>query len=80
VTGDRWEPRVERFVDSHYASIRGQVRLRNARRQLEMFVPDGPLQIVDVGGGAGTMSSVTEDLHVGRGSPAGSASHITDGG
>ena len=56
MTGDRWEPRVERFVDSHYSSIRGQVRLHTARRQLEMFVPDGPLEIVDVGGGAGTNS------------------------
>jgi SAM-dependent methyltransferase len=53
---DDWAPNVGKFVDSHYASVRGQVRLRNARRQLEMFVPEGPLEIVDVGGGAGTNS------------------------
>ena len=53
---DDWAPNVGKFVDSHYGSIRGRVRLHNARRQLELFLPDGPFEIVDVGGGAGTNS------------------------
>lgn len=43
---------AQRFV-AHYDSLRGAVRHALVSRQLDAHLPDGPLRVVDIGGGAG---------------------------
>ena len=53
---DAWAPLAERFVDKHYASLRGRVRTYVVDRHLRTHLPPAPATLVDVGGGAGTQS------------------------
>lgn len=53
---DPWANLVERFVDRHYGSIQGQVRIHVIDRQLAVHLDPPPAPIVDVGGGAGTQA------------------------
>ena len=54
--GDTWAPLADRFVDQHYASLRGRVRTHVIHEHLRRHLPPPPLRIVDVGGGAGNQS------------------------
>lgn len=53
---DPWTEVADRFVDEHYASVRGRVRTYVIDQHLEAHLPSPPASIVDVGGGAGTQS------------------------
>ena len=53
---DAWAPIAARFVDEHYGTLRGRVRTYVIDQQLAGHLPAPPLQIVDVGGGAGHQS------------------------
>jgi len=53
---DAWAPLAERFVDKHYASLRGRVRTYVIDRHLHAHLPPVPASLIDVGGGAGTQS------------------------
>jgi S-adenosylmethionine-dependent methyltransferase len=50
---DAWAPFAERFVDGHYGSLRGRVRTHVLHEHLRWHLPPPPVEIVDVGGGAG---------------------------
>ena len=43
---------ADRYVE-HYGSLRGQVRHRVVRTQLDRHLPSPPIEVVDLGGGAG---------------------------
>jgi len=47
---------VERFVDGHYATLRGRVRTYVIAAHLRDHLPRPPAALVDVGGGAGNQS------------------------
>ncbi len=53
---DAWMPIAARFVDGHYGTLRGLVRTYVIDQQLAGHLPAPPVQIVDVGGGAGHQS------------------------
>lgn len=53
---DPWAPLVERFVDRHYGSLRGQVRTYVIDRHLAAHLSPAPVAVLDVGGGAGNQS------------------------
>ncbi len=53
---DAWAPLVERFVDGHYGSLRGQVRTHVIQEHLRQHLGDPPQCVADVGGGAGNQS------------------------
>ena len=53
---DPWAPRAERFVDAHYATLRGRVRLYVIGSHLREHLPPPPARLVDVGGGGGNQS------------------------
>lgn len=53
---DEWAPLVERFVDQHYGSLRGRVRHHVIGEHLRQHLPAAPVNVVDVGGGAGNQS------------------------
>lgn len=53
---DPWTEVADRFVDEHYASVRGRIRTYVIDQHLEAHLPSPPASIVDVGGGAGTQS------------------------
>lgn len=53
---DPWAEVADRFVDEHYASVRGRVRTYVIDQHLEAHLPSPPASIVDVGSGAGTQS------------------------
>jgi S-adenosylmethionine-dependent methyltransferase len=53
---DPWAPRAERFVDAHYATLRGRVRLYVIGSHLREHLPRPPARLVDVGGGGGNQS------------------------
>ncbi|HEV2071270.1 MAG TPA: methyltransferase domain-containing protein [Acidimicrobiales bacterium] len=53
---DAWAPLADRFVNEHYGRLRGRVRTYVIDRHLAAHLPSPPLQIVDVGGGAGHQS------------------------
>jgi SAM-dependent methyltransferase len=53
---DAWAELAERFVDRHYASLRGRVRTHVIHQHLVAHLPPPPARIVDVGGGAGNQS------------------------
>jgi 2-polyprenyl-3-methyl-5-hydroxy-6-metoxy-1,4-benzoquinol methylase len=55
-TNDAWEALADRFVDGHYASLRGRVRTHVIHEHLRAALPSPPLDVVDVGGGAGNQS------------------------
>lgn len=53
---DDWAPLAERFVDHHYASLRGRVRTHVIHEHLRRHLGSAPQRVVDVGGGAGNQS------------------------
>jgi len=53
---DQWDALAEQFVERHYGSIRGQVRIYVIDRQLRAHLPPPPSALVDIGGGAGNQS------------------------
>ena len=53
---DEWDALGERFVDHHYASLRGRVRTHVIDEHLRAHLAPPPLHVVDVGGGAGHQS------------------------
>jgi SAM-dependent methyltransferase len=53
---DVWAGLAGRFVDDHYASLRGRVRTHVVHEHLRTHLARPPLRIVDVGGGAGDQS------------------------
>jgi SAM-dependent methyltransferase len=53
---DAWEGLADQFVDGHYGSLRGRVRAHVIHHHLRAHLAPPPLQIVDVGGGAGNQS------------------------
>jgi SAM-dependent methyltransferase len=55
-TNDAWEALADRFVDGHYASLRGRVRTHVIHEHLRAALPSPPLDVVDGGGGAGNQS------------------------
>jgi hypothetical protein len=48
--------RGDRFVDDHYGSLRGRIRVHVIHKHLQAHLDPPPLRIVDVGGGAGHQS------------------------
>ncbi len=54
--GDPWAPLAERFVEGHYGSLRGRVRTHVVHEHLRHHLPPPPVDIVDIGGGAGNQS------------------------
>ena len=55
-SSDEWDALGERFVDHHYASLRGRVRTHVIDEHLRSHLAPPPLHVVDVGGGAGHQS------------------------
>ena len=55
-SSDEWDALGERFVDHHYASLRGRVRTHVIDEHLRAHLAPPPLHVVDVGGGAGHQS------------------------
>ena len=53
---DPWAPLADRFVDGHYATLRGRVRTYVIDAHLRDHLPKPPCALVDVGGGAGNQS------------------------
>jgi 2-polyprenyl-3-methyl-5-hydroxy-6-metoxy-1,4-benzoquinol methylase len=53
---DAWKAHVDRFVDRHYASLRGRARTHVIAAHLNEHLPGPPAALVDVGGGAGNQS------------------------
>lgn len=53
---DTWAPLAEQFVDRHYSSLRGRVRTHVIHQHLRQHLAPPPLELVDVGGGAGDQS------------------------
>jgi S-adenosylmethionine-dependent methyltransferase len=53
---DVWDAAGERFVDGFYGSLRGRVRTHLVHEHLRAHLAPPPLEIVDVGGGAGHQS------------------------
>src|SRR5215471_709529 len=53
---DQWDALAEQFVERHYGSIRGQVRIYVIDRQLRAHLPPPPSALVDIGGGVGSQS------------------------
>ena len=56
MAGDIWAPLVGRFVDLHYGSLFGRVRLHVVGQHLRAHLPPPPATLADVGGGAGDQS------------------------
>lgn len=50
---DPWAPLAGRFVDDHYATLRGLVGTHVIHRHLRGHLPPPSADLVDVGGGAG---------------------------
>jgi SAM-dependent methyltransferase len=53
---DTWSSLAEQFVVRHYGSLRGRVRTHVIHQHLKAHLPPAPVEIVDVGGGAGHQS------------------------
>ncbi|MFQ5968449.1 MAG: class I SAM-dependent methyltransferase [Acidimicrobiia bacterium] len=53
---DDWAEIADTFVDKHYRSLHGRVRLYVIEQHLASHLPGPPAAIVDVGGGAGNQS------------------------
>ncbi len=53
---DPWAPLADAFVDGAYATVKGQVRTRVLHQQLLRHLPDRPVTVLDVGGGAAHQS------------------------
>jgi S-adenosylmethionine-dependent methyltransferase len=53
---DLWGAQVPRFIDQHYASMRGRVRTYVVDAHLRAHLPPPPAPVVDIGGGAGVQS------------------------
>ena len=58
MSDDTWADRAlaDRFADEAYASVKGYVRTYVMHRQLLEHLPPPPVQVLDVGGGAGHQS------------------------
>ena len=54
--GDGWSVLGDRFVNLHYASLRGQVRTHVIHQHLHAHLDRPPLPVVDIGGGGGNQS------------------------
>ncbi|MGH9054927.1 MAG: methyltransferase [Acidimicrobiales bacterium] len=53
---DAWEALAETFTEGAYATVTGKVRTFVLHKQLVAHLPDPPVSILDVGGGAGHQS------------------------
>ena len=53
---DAWASLADEFVDRAYESVKGQVRTYVLHHQLTRHIPDPPVSVLDVGGGAGHQS------------------------
>jgi S-adenosylmethionine-dependent methyltransferase len=53
---DVWDALGAKFVDDHYASLRGRVRTGVIAQHLREHLEPPPLRVIDVGGGAGNQS------------------------
>lgn len=56
MTEDAWAALVDPFVDGAYASVKGLVRTYVLHAQLLRHLPQPPVTVLDVGGGAGHQS------------------------
>lgn len=54
--GDRWESLADPLVDGAYATVKGRVRTFVMHQQLLAHLPNRPVTVLDVGGGAGHQS------------------------
>ena len=53
---DAWAGLADQFVDGAYASVKGRVRTYVVHHQLLEHLPEPPVRVLDVGGGAGHQS------------------------
>jgi SAM-dependent methyltransferase len=53
---DTWAGLADRFVDEAYASVKGYVRTYVLHQHLLEHLPEPPVTVLDVGGGAGNQS------------------------
>lgn len=56
MSDDAWSSLADAFVDEAYATVKGQVRTYVVHRQLVEQLPEPPVAVLDVGGGAGHQS------------------------
>jgi S-adenosylmethionine-dependent methyltransferase len=56
VSDDTWAGLVDKFADEAYASVKGYVRTYVMHQQLLEHLPEPPVPVLDVGGGAGHQS------------------------
>jgi S-adenosylmethionine-dependent methyltransferase len=56
VGDDIWAGLVDKFADEAYASVKGRVRTYVMHKQLLEHLPEPPVPVLDVGGGAGHQS------------------------
>jgi S-adenosylmethionine-dependent methyltransferase len=55
-SGDAWGALAEPFVEGAYATVKGRVRTFVIHQQLLRHLPEPPVSVLDVGGGAGHQS------------------------
>jgi SAM-dependent methyltransferase len=55
-TGDAWAALADQYVESLSGSVKGRVRVHVLHQHLRAHLPDPPVAVVDVGGGAGHQS------------------------
>jgi len=56
VSDDTWAALADKFADEAYASVKGYVRTYVLHQHLLEHLPEPPVQVLDVGGGAGHQS------------------------
>jgi S-adenosylmethionine-dependent methyltransferase len=56
VSDDTWAGLADKFADDAYASVKGYVRTYVMHQQLLEHLPEPPVPVLDVGGGAGHQS------------------------
>jgi S-adenosylmethionine-dependent methyltransferase len=56
VGDDSWADLADQFADEAYASVKGRVRTYVMHQQLLEHLPPPPMEVLDVGGGAGHQS------------------------
>jgi S-adenosylmethionine-dependent methyltransferase len=56
VSDDTWAGLADKFADDAYASVKGYVRTYVLHQQLLEHLPDPPVPVLDIGGGAGHQS------------------------
>jgi S-adenosylmethionine-dependent methyltransferase len=56
VSDDTWAGLVDKFADEAYASVKGYVRTYVMHQQLLEHLPEPPVAVLDIGGGAGHQS------------------------